>query len=210
MKKILIVDDHPAIRDGLRLIIKLQWTEVHFGEASDYAEAMKKVSAENWDLVILDMDMPGRGGLEVLLDMRAAQIPYRVLIYSLHDEDQLAVRAMKAGAHGYLSKNAEKKEIITAIETVAAGKKYITPKMAEMLLNYIADDAKVAPHEKLSEREYETMLLIASGKTISEIAGLLSLSVTTVSTYRARILEKLGVDSSAAIVNYAYKNNLIK
>ncbi|HTL81115.1 MAG TPA: response regulator transcription factor [Bacteroidia bacterium] len=208
MKKILVTDDHPAIRDGVKQIINRNFSDVVFGEASNGAEAFRMMNEKDWDLLILDLDMPGRSGLEVLKQLRDEGKKLRVLIFSMHAEEQIAIRVFKLGADGYLSKDSSETEMIKAIETLLNGRKYISAAIASALVDQLGNPDDKLPHELLSEREYQTMLLIASGKTVSGVAEELSLSVTTVSTYRARILEKLSLKSTAEIVNYVYKNNL--
>ena len=209
MSKILICDDHSAIRSGLKLILQQEFEGARFGEASNALEVLKRLSEDHWDLLILDVDMPGRNGLEVLKQIKDEKINVRVLIFSMHPEEQIAVRALKLGAYGYLAKASADTELIKAVEQILSGKKYITNSLAEQLAAQLENPSNKAPHEMLSEREYQTLLLIASGKTISEIAEELSLSVPTVSTYRARILEKTGMKTSAELTSYAVRNKLV-
>ncbi|MEK6616298.1 MAG: response regulator transcription factor [Bacteroidota bacterium] len=209
MKRILIADDHPAIRDGVKLILTNEFSEVEFGEASNAAEIFRLIKKKKWDILILDMEMPGRNGLEVLQQFKDEKIPVPVLVFSFHPEAQIAIRALTAGAWGYLSKDTADTELLKAIQQILSGKKYIPPSLAEQLVAQLGNPLDKAPHELLSDREYETLLLIAKGKTISQIAHELSLSVPTISTYRARILEKMGMQNSAEITNYAIRNNLV-
>ena len=209
MSKILICDDHSAIRSGLQLILKQEFEDARFGEASNAVEVLKRLSEDQWDILILDLDMPGRNGLEVLKQIKEEGINVRVLIFSMHPEEQIAVRALKLGAFGYLAKASADTELIKAVEQILSGKKYITTSLAEQLVAQLENPSNKAPHEMLSEREYQTLLLIASGKTITEIAEELSLSVPTVSTYRARILEKTGMRTSAELISYALRNKLV-
>ena len=210
MKKILVADDHPAIRNGVKLILKNEFSEVEFGEASNAVEIFKALKENNWDILILDMDMPGRNGLEVLKQLKSENNKIPVLVFSMHPAEQIAVRAIKSGAQGYLSKDSASEELGKAVHHVLGGKKYITPALAEQLANLVGNPSDKAPHELLSDREYQTLLLIASGKTISQIAEELSLSVPTVSTYRARILEKMNFKNSAELTHYAISNGLLK
>ena len=208
-KKILIADDHSAIRNGVKLILSNEFSNIEFGEAINAKEVFKKVKEKKWDILILDMDMPGRSGLEVLKQLKDEKEDIRVLMFSMHPEEQVALRALKSGAFGYLSKDTADTELVIAVHQIMDGKKYITPAVAEMLASQLENPDNKAPHEFLSDREYQTLLLIASGKTISEIAEELSLSVPTVSTYRARILEKTGMKTSAELTRYAIRNNLV-
>jgi DNA-binding NarL/FixJ family response regulator len=209
MKKILITDDHPSIRMGVKLILNNEFSEVEFGEASNGKEALKLLREKKWDIMILDIDMPGRNGLEVLTQIKDENIKVPVLIFSMHAEEQLAVRAMKLGAAGYLSKDVAGEELGKAIHVILGGRKYITLSLAEKLVNQLENPSDKAPHELLSDREYQTFLLIAKGRSVSLIADELSLSVPTVSTYRARILEKMGIKTNAEIVSYAIRGKLI-
>lgn len=209
MKKILIADDHPAIRNGVKLILKSEFTDVEFGEAANAIEIFKKLKETSYDILILDMDMPGRNGLDVLKQLKDENKKIPVLIFSMHPEEQIAVRAIKSGAQGYLSKDAASEELGKAVNHILSGRKYITPTLAEQLAEQLENPSGKAPHELLSDREYQTLLLIASGKAVSQIAEELSLSVPTVSTYRARILEKMNLKNSAELTHYAVSNHLV-
>ena len=209
MKKILIADDHPAIRKGVRLMLESEYSEVEFGEATNAVEVFKKIKEKKWDILILDMDMPGRNGLEVLKQLKDDKTTIPVLMFSMHHEEQIAIRALKSGASGYLSKDAADTELSKAVHLILSGRKYITPAIAEQLAEQVGNPLDKAPHELLSDREYETLLLFAKGKTVSEIAKELSLGVPTISTYRARILEKMGMKNNAELANYAIRNNLV-
>jgi len=209
MKKILIADDHPAIRKGVKLILEIEFSDVKFGEASNAAEVFRKIKEENWDILILDMDMPGRNGLEVLKQLKDEKTNIPVLMFSMHPEEQIAVRALRSGASGYLTKDAADTELSIAVHLILAGRKYITPSIAEQLAEQIGNPLNKAPHELLSDREYETLLLFAKGNTISQIARELSLGISTVSTYRTRILEKMKMKNTAELVNYAIRNKLV-
>lgn len=209
MVKIIIADDHPAIRKGVRLILQAEYPGAEFGEASNAAEVFKFLREKKWDVLIMDMDMPGRNGLDALKQIKEDKIDIRTLIFSMHPEGQIAVRALKAGAHGYLGKDAPDGELARAVQTLLAGKKYITPEVAEQMASQLENPTDKAPHELLSDREYQTLLLFASGKTVSQIAEELSLSVPTISTYRARILEKMGMKNNAELTSYAIRNKLV-
>lgn len=208
MLKILIADDHAAIRKGVKLILQLEFPEAEFGEAANASETLKKARESEWDLLILDMDMPGRNGLEVLKQLKEENSQIKTLFFSMHPESQVALRALKAGAGGFLSKDAVEGELARAARIVLSGKKYITPEVAEQLAEKLENPNNLAPHEQLSDREYQTMLLLASGKTVSQVATELSLSVPTISTYRARILDKTGLKNNAEITRYVMQNQL--
>lgn len=209
MRKILIGDDHPVIRKGLMQILQSEFTDIEFGEASNGAEVLDLVDRHEWDILILDMDMPGRSGLEVLAQLRASEVRLPVLVLSMYPPEQLAVRVIRAGANGYLGKDSADTELIAAVRTILNGRKYITPGVAEQMARQLEYPQGMTPHEVLSDREYQTLLMIASGKTVSQIAEELSLSVATVSTYRSRILEKMGMKTNAELTHYAVKNNLV-
>lgn len=208
MKKVLIVDDHPAMRQGVKTILSGEFSGVEFAEASNASEAMREIK-KNIDLIVLDVDMPGRNGLQVLEDLKRDGIKIPVLVYTFHPMEQVAVRAIKSGARGYLSKDATTKEFAEAIHAIFSGRKYITQQVSEQMASYMENPFDMPAHELLSPREYQTLLLIAKGKTISEVAEELSLAVPTVSTFRARILEKMNLRNSAELVKYAVDNKLL-
>lgn len=208
-KKILIADDHSAIRNGVKLILGKEFSDVEFGEATNVSEVLKKIREKEWDILILDMDMPGRSGLEVLKQLKDEDVSLKVLMFSMHAEEQIAIRALRMGAAGYLSKDTADSQLVHAVNCILSGKKYITPEVAEQLASQLENPGNKAPHELLSDREYQTLLLISAGKTISQIAKELSLSVPTVSTYRARILEKMNLKNSAELTYYTINNHLI-
>jgi DNA-binding NarL/FixJ family response regulator len=209
MIRVLIVDDHAIVRRGLRALLSDELRGAAFGEASNARQALKELRGEKWDVALLDITLPGKNGLELLKELKTAWPKLPVLVLSAHPEDQFAVRVLKAGAGGYMTKESAPEELAKAIRKILAGGQYVSPALAEKLALRVRKDITLAPHETLSDREYETMCLIASGKTVTEIAGELSLSVKTISTYRGRILEKLGVKNSAAIVQYAIRNGLV-
>jgi len=208
-KKILIADDHSAIRMGIKQICAGEFAAVQFGEATSYADVFQKLKDNDWDILILDIDLPGRNGLDILKDIRTDKMTIPVLVFSFHSEEQIAYRALKLGASGYLSKDAADTELVKAINRIFSGKKYVTQELSEKLLYMMDDNQAKEPHELLSEREYQTFILIASGKTVSEIAEDLFLSKPTVSTYRARILEKMHLKNNAEIMSYAMGQKLI-
>ena len=209
MKKILIVDDHQILRKGLKHILTDEFGEVEFGEAANGIEALQRIKEKKWDLVILDINMPGRNGLEVLKQVKDENINMFILVLSMHPEEQIAIRALKSGAAGYLAKDSADTELINAIRQILSGRKYVPPSLAEQLACQLENPLDKAPHELLSDREYETLLLFAEGKTVSQIAQELSLSVPTISTFRARILDKMGMKTNAELVSYAIRNNLV-
>lgn len=208
MKRILIADDHQVVRKGLRQILSDEFSELELGEAENAQGVFKNLSEKKWDILILDINMPGRSGLEVLKQIKDDKIFIPVLVLSMHAEEQIALRALKSGAWGYLSKDTADIELIKAIHQILDGRRYITPSLAEQLAEQIENPSSQVPHDRLSCREYQTLMLISSGKTISEIAEELSLSVPTISTYRARILEKMGMKTNAELTRYAIQNNL--
>jgi len=208
-KKILIADDHSAIRIGVKQICIGEFPSLLFGEAVNYAEVFKKLKEEEWDILILDIDLPGRSGLDILKQIKAEKLKVPVLMFSFHSEEQIALRALKIGAAGYLSKDTADMELIKAINQVMEGKKYISQSLSEKLLSLLDGNANKEPHELLSDREYQTLTLIASGKTVSEIAEILCLSTPTISTYRARILEKMKLKNNAELTTYVITQKLI-
>ncbi len=210
MIRVLIADDHNIVRQGMkRVLSKTPDIEV-VGEASTGQEALDKIWAEKFDVVILDISLPGRNGLEILRQIKAHQPKLQVLVLSMYPEEQYAVRVLRGGAAGYLTKESDKSELIEAIRRIAQGKKYITPALAEMLADELEPSADKAPHERLSDREFHLLCLIAKGKTTKEIADDLALSMKTVGTHRARILEKMGMKSNAEITHYAIQHKLVE
>ena len=209
MLKILIADDHAIVRKGLKQILIEEYPSVVIGEVADTEGLLTEIINNSWSIVLCDMNMPGRSGLDALNQLKqlAPQLP--VLIMSIYPEDQYALRAIKAGAAGYLAKETIHDDIIKAIQTVQLGKKFITPAVAEKLADAFNNNIDKQPHDLLSDREFDVFKLLASGKSVSEIAGQLSLSTTTVSTYRSRILEKMGIRSNADLTRYALERKLI-
>jgi DNA-binding NarL/FixJ family response regulator len=206
--RILLVDDHAIVRRGLTKILKDEFSQADFGEAGNAAEAIEKVRQGHWDVVVLDITLPGRSGLDVLKEIRLSQPRLPVLVLSMHPEDQYAKRVLRAGASGYMTKESAPDELATAVRNVCAGGKYVSAALAEKLAVELEDGSPKAPHEKLSDREYEVMRLIAAGKTVSEIAAGMSLSVKTVSTYRSRILEKTGMKTNAEVMRYVMETGI--
>lgn len=209
MIRILIADDHTIVRQGLKQIIGEIPDMAVAGEASTCQEVINKLSAKDYDLVVLDISFPGRNGLDVLKQLKCMKPNLPVLILSVHPEEQYAIRSLRAGASGYLTKETAAEELITAIRRVAEGKKYITSSLAERLAFEVDENSRKPLHERLSDREYQVMCLIASGKRVKDIAEVLSLSVKTISTHRARILQKMGMETSAQLTHYAIKTGLV-
>ena len=209
MKRILIVDDHEVVRAGLKKILTEHLGETTFGEASTAAEALALASAEDWDVVVLDLSLGDGSGLDVLKGLKQVRPRLPALILSMHSEEQYARRAFRAGAAGYITKDSPSAELVKAINKLIGGGAYISPALAERLVIDLGGGSDRAPHEGLSDREFEVMTLIASGKTLSEIADLLGLSDRTISTYRARLLAKMGMKTNAEITHYAIRNKLV-
>jgi DNA-binding NarL/FixJ family response regulator len=207
--KILLIDDHAMVRQGLKLILADHFPRAAFGEARSAQEALQLTWKERWDVVILDITIPGRGGLEVLKEIKRARPKVPVLILSMHPEDQFAVRMLKAGAAGYMTKGSAGEELVGAIKKVVSGGRYVSPLLAERMASYLDIDLRKAPHERLSNREFLIMRLIASGRSVGQIAKELSLSVSTVSTYRSRILHKMDMEHNAELTRYAVQNGLV-
>ena len=207
--KILIADDHAFVRKGIRQIITEEFIEATISEACNSTELLQMVRLEHFDVVISDLSMPGKNALEILKDLKVEEVKTPVIILSMHPEDQYALRVLKAGGSGYLTKESAPEELVKAIRMVLSGKRYISPAVAEQLLIHIDDSSEVALHQKLSDREFTVFKLIATGKTVSEIADMLFLSVPTISTYRTRILEKTGLRTNAEITRYAISHQLV-
>ena len=207
--KILIADDHAIVRHGLKQILADEFKKSAFGEARNGQEVLDSVWKQDWDVVVLDITMPGRSGLEVLKEIKKAKPKLPVLVLSMHPEDQFAVRVLKSGASGYMTKESAPGELVGAVKKIMAGGRHISTSVAEIMATYLTMDSKRPPHEQLSNREFQVMRMIASGKTVSEIARMLSLSVRTISTYRARILEKTGMKTNAELTHYAFQHSLV-
>ncbi len=209
MIRVLIADDHAIVRKGLRLIAKEQASEIEVDEAENGQEVMEKIHQSRYDVLVLDISMPGRNGLDILREVRHALPSLPVLILSMHSEDQYAIRMLKSGASGYLTKDCAPDQLVPAIQKIARGGKYVSDILAEQLLFNLTGEANRPPHELLSDREYSVLVLIGQGKTPTEIAEQLILSVKTVSTYRTRVLEKLNLQSTAELIRYVIENNLV-
>lgn len=208
--KILIADDHAIVREGLKQIVAEEKDIVVAGEAENAANLMELLEKEKWSLVVLDINMPGKSGLEALKDIKLQYPELPVLILSMFSEDQYGIRAIKAGASGYLKKVSAPTELVIAIRKIVSGGKYINQSLAEKLAEKFGDSDKTPLHEKLSDREYQIMCNIALGKSAEEIAQELSLSINTVYTYRNRILEKLSMKSNVELTQYVLRNKLVE
>lgn len=208
--KILIADDHAVVREGIKQIIKTLPGITKLDEAGDGNEALSKIKKGEYDIVILDISMPGLSGLDILQNLYNNKASTRVLMLSVHPEAQYAVRVFKLGACGYITKDCAFEELTIAIKKIASGGKYIAKSLAEKIAFDKIDSTGLNPHEKLSEREFQVMLMLAKGKSVSEIAEEIFISDKTVSTYRTRILEKMGLNKNAELTIYAIKNNLIE
>lgn len=209
--RIIIADDHAIVREGLKQILADSADMVVSGDAENGADAVKLARLGDADVLLLDISMPDRSGIEVLKQIKKEVPRLAVLMLSMHREDQYAIRSLKAGAAGYLNKQSAPAELVDAIRQVACGRKYISAALAQELANQVGDENRaVPPHETLSDREYQTLVMIASGKTVSDIAGELSLSVKTISMYRSRLLQKMKLRHNAELTHYAIKNQLVE
>ncbi len=209
MMKFLIADDHAIVRKGLVQILHEEFPGARVTEVSNSNEVLDEARKQIWDVILLDISMPGRNGIETLKQVRAEGVKAPILMLSMHSEEQYAVRVLKAGASGFLNKESATDELLVAIHKVLSGRKYITSSVAEKLAESIGERSDKPAHELLSDREMQVLQLVASGKTVSEIAEELSLSVNTISTYRTRILEKLSLNNNAEITRYAIDNRLV-
>ncbi len=208
MLKILIADDHRVVREGLKRIIEHSGTMTVVAEAADGAEAIAKTAKTHPDVVLLDISMPGRNGLDVLKQLKAKAPNLPILILSQHSEEEYAMRALRAGASGYVTKDQASTELLAAIRKVSTGRKFISESQAEDLVTSLQDNESSTPHKRLSDREHEILSLFGEGKSASQIAEELSLSVKTVSTYRSRILEKMKLSTTAELIRYAIEKNI--
>ncbi len=210
MIRILIADDHAIVREGLKQIVADSPDMVVAGEAADGPQVLELVRKDDWDVVVLDIAMPGRGGVDILKQLKNERPRLPVLILSMYPEEQYAVRCLRAGASGYLTKESAPDELVTAVQKVVSGGKYVSSLLAERLAFELEIDTEKPLHEALSDREYQVMCMMASGKTLTEIADNLSLSVKTISTYRSRILEKMDMKSNTELMHYAIKHGLVE
>ncbi len=206
---VLIVDDHAVVRRGLAEILTDEFSGVEVGHADNVADARHYLRQQQWDLAIIDIALPEESGLMLLKEMREAWPELPVLVLSFHPEKRYALRALRAGAAGYLTKEAAPRELVSAVRKVLDGGKYVTQSIAERLAFSVEDGTGEAPHERLSDREYQVMVRIASGKTVSQIADEMHLSVNTISTYRSRLLDKMNMETNAEVTRYAVENELM-
>ena len=209
MLSLLIVDDHAIVRLGMRQLVADTDDIRVDAEAENSAQAVRLVRERSFDVVLLDITLPDKNGIETLKQMRREQSTAKILMLTSHGEDEFGVRALKAGAAGYLNKQSAAAQLVTAIRQVASGRKYISPALAEELARTLGDDIDKLPHEQLSDREYQTFIMIARGKSLSEMASVLSLSPKTVSVYRSRVLEKMRLKNNVELTHYAVKNGLV-
>jgi two-component system, NarL family, invasion response regulator UvrY len=210
MTRILLVDDYAVVRHGLKEILTDSLADGVFDDAASGGEALEKARADEWDVVILDMSLSDRNGLEVLKELRRLRPKLPVLVLSVYPEEQFAVRALRAGAAGYLTKRTAAADIVAAVRKVLAGGRYVSPALAERLAVEVRAGAEKAPHETLSDREYQVFRLLAMGHTVKEIGEKLAVSPQTVSTHRSRILEKMGLTTNAELTQYAIQNRLLE
>jgi DNA-binding NarL/FixJ family response regulator len=208
--KVLIADDHAIVREGLKQILADTKDIIVAGEAENGLDTVKLARKGKSDVLLLDISMPDRSGIDVLKQIKKEIPELAVLMLSMHREDQYAIRSLKAGAAGYLNKQSAPAELVNAIRQVAAGRKYVSPSLAQELANHIGEDHETPLHETLSDREYQTLIMIASGKAVSEIAAELVLSVKTISMYRSRLLQKMKLRHNAELTHYAIKNHLVE
>lgn len=207
--RVLIADDHAIVRQGFKQIFSETEDLVVAGEAEDGVEALQIARQNEWDVFLLDISMPNRNGIDTLKQLKREFPKLPVLILSMHPEEHYALRALKAGASGYLTKQSAPDQLVTAIRQVAQGKKYVSPGVAQQLAAAIAEDSDKLPHERLTDREYQVLVMIAQGKPLTQIAEELNLGVATVSTYRARLLEKMGLKSTAELIHYGLRHGLV-
>ncbi len=209
MIRVLLCDDHALIRRGIRDTLSDAEDITVVGEAGDYGELRSLLRRETCDVLVLDINLPGRSGLDALHALKDEGAPVKVLIVSMYPEDQYALRSLRAGAHGYVNKGGDPQLLVQAVRTVAQGRKYVTPEIAQMLVESLTAPVLAHPHDKLSDRELQTLVMIASGKRLSDIADELTLSPKTVSVYRARVLEKLQLANNSELTVYAIRNGLV-
>ncbi len=209
MIQVILCDDHALIRRGIRDTLADAADIEVVGEAGDYGELRGLLRTTRCDVLVLDINLPGRSGLDVMHELKDEASPVRVLVVSMYPEDQYAIRALRAGAFGYVNKGGDPQLIVQAVRTVAQGRKYVTPEIAQMLVESLTAPVVENPHDRLSDRELQTLVLIASGKRLSDIAEALTLSPKTVSVYRARVLEKLGLQNNSELTVYAIRNGLV-
>lgn len=208
MISILIIDDHLIVREGIKLILRSEFTDAHIQDAENESQGIKLIKSKKWDLIILDITLPGKNGLDILRQLQHEGIKLPILVLTMQREELYAIRVMKSGAAGYLTKESGGDELIAAIKKILSGRKYISQKVAELLAENIESDMNKPILNNISDREFQVLCLIASGKTITEIASNLSLGIPTISTYRARILDKLKLKTNAELTHYAIQEGL--
>ncbi len=207
--RILLVDDHTIVRKGIAQLLLEQYPQAEIKEACSGQEALQQIMQSAWSIILLDVSMPGRNGIDVLKQIRSLQINTPVLMLSMHPEEQYAIRALKAGASGFLNKERTTEELFEAIYRILLGKKYITASLAERIAENLTDQQHLPTHAALSDRELQVLQLLASGKTVSEVAEEIFLNINTISTYRSRILRKLSLQNNAELMRYALENGLV-
>jgi len=210
MIRVLVIDDHPLVYEGLRQVLAGFPDLELVGHARNGDEGLAMIRAGGWDVALLDLSMPGKGGLEVLFELQGGAAVSQVLVLSMHAEEHLAVRALRSGAAGYITKDCDPDELVRAVRQVAAGRRYVGGPVAEALADRLQRNGEGAAHEQLSDREYEVLCLIAAGRSLKEIGAQLTLAESTVSTYRARVLEKLRLSTTAELVRYALEHKLVE
>lgn len=209
MTRILLVDDHPIVRQGIKQVLTGAFEPAHVGEAANAEEGLTEVRSTDWDVIVLDITLPRMSGLDLLKELKRERPMLPVLVLSMHPADQFARRAIYAGASGYLTKDSAPTELVKAIVEVMAGRRYLNPAAIEELMAHQQHDRGLRPHEGLSDREYQVLRMIASGLTVSQVAARLTLSVKTVSTYRARVLEKMNMRTTAELMHYGIQHGLV-
>ncbi|MBI5082986.1 MAG: response regulator transcription factor [Acidobacteria bacterium] len=208
MKRILVVDDHVAVREGIVRLLSSEFSDATIVAVADEAAVLSAASAEPFDVVVLDLSLPGRGGLDLIRQLKDIAPQCALLVYTVHSEDQFGVRSFRCGADGYLTKDRPAEELLDAVRCLASGRRYITSRMADRLAEHVASPSGLAPHESLSDREFEVLACLAGGATPTEIANQLNLSIKTISTYRARLLEKLSLHSTGDLIRYAIEKGV--
>lgn len=208
--RILLVDDHNIVRDGLKQILSNRYPHAVFAEGRNAREALVQLEKGKWDIILLDITMPGQSGLDLLKQIKSVQPDAKVLVLTMHPEDQYAARVLKAGASGYLTKETASDEVINAVNKVLTGGKYVSASFAQNLVSELSNPTPKSPHETLSDREYQVLRMTAAGKTVKEIGADLGLSVKTVSTYRTRVLQKLKLKTNAEVIRYALREKLVE
>jgi DNA-binding NarL/FixJ family response regulator len=209
MTRILLVDDHPIVRQGIKQVLSGAFHPAVVGEAANAQEGLNEIRGTAWDILVLDLTLPGASGLDLLKELRRERPTLPVLVLSMHPPDQFARRAMNAGASGYLTKDSAPTELVKAVGEVIAGRRYVNPSVIDELITDAQPEEGHRPHEALSDREYQVLRMIASGLTVSQVANRLSLSVKTISTYRARVLEKMRMKTTAELMHYGIQHGLV-